>query len=458
MAQNSIEDRSLPANLEAERSILGAILTNNDALPIALEVVKPADFFRVAHGWIFESCVRLSTVNTAVDFVTLKDDLAKQGKLDDTGGPAYISALVDGVPRSMNVAHYARIVKELSVLRGIIFASNKALATAYEAQESTGQIIDKTFADLLRLSTETTGVGLERVGEGLTETLTTIQSLADPSSAAWGYRTGLSSLDRKIRGLRGGKLVVVAGRPGDGKTSLCLNLSAHIAKAGDPVAYFALEQERQELRLQLVSSEARINIEDIADDKCNQDDYRKIAHTAGELDQIPLYIDDTTDLSPITLRAKARRMQLERGLALIVIDYVQLMTGLPSGKRNENEHEKLTGVSRSLKLLSKDLNVPIVICCQLNRAPDARQDGRPLLSDLRGSGSLEQDADAVILIHDPSKAPKRRGARRKTKDVVEEEVQKGVVELIVAKNRGLSTGSIQVLFRKEITRFENLAL
>jgi replicative DNA helicase len=390
--------------------------------------------------------------------VTLKDELGRRGKLDEVGGPAYLAALLDGVPRSTNVEHYGRIVKELAVLRGVIFTANKSQATAYEGAEPSSLIIDRTFADLLRLSTESVGIGLEKVSEGLTETLETIQALADPSSAAWGHRTGLTSLDRKLRGLRGGKLIVVAGRPGDGKTSLCLNLAAHVARAGEPVAYFALEQDRAELRLQLVSSEARINIEDIADDKCTQEDYGRVSQTLGELDTIPLYIDDSTELSPITLRAKARRMQLERGLSLVIVDFVQLMQGLPTSRKNENEHEKLTGISRSLKLLSKDLAVPIVICCQLNRAPDTRHDGRPLLGDLRGSGSLEQDADAVVLIYDPSKTPKKGFRKKRTEQLVEEEVQKGVVELIVAKNRGLSTGSVRVLFRKEITRFENLAL
>lgn len=450
-------ERALPSNLEAEKAILGAVLVNHDAMALVAAQLKPGDFFRKAHGIIYEAMVVLAGKNTAIDFVTLKNELMRLGKLDEVGGPAYISALADGMPRSTNVEHYGRIVREVAILRGIIFAGNKSLATAWDAQESSSLIIDRTFADLLQLSTEATGVGLERVGDGLGQTLETIQALADPQSMAWGYRTGLQALDRKVRGLRGGKLVVVAGRPGDGKTSLCLNIAAHVAKGGDPVAFFALEQDRGELRLQLVSQEARVNIEDLAEDKCTPDDYKRISTTVHDLDQIPLYIDDSTELSPITLRAKARRLQMERGLALVVIDFVQLMQGLPTGRRNENEHEKLTGVSRSLKLLSKDLNVPIVICCQLNRAPEARQDGRPMLGDLRGSGSLEQDADAVILIHDPSKTPKRK-ARRKTADVVEEEVQRGVVELIVAKNRGLSTGSVRVLFRKEITRFENLAL
>jgi replicative DNA helicase len=454
-----VNERPLPHNIEAEKAVLGAVLVHNDAMATAAAVVKPGDFFRLAHGVVFDTMIALSSLNAAIDLVTLKDALEKRGELADVGGPAYLAALIDGVPRSMNVEHYAKIVKELAVLRRVIHTATKAQATAYEGQEPPALIIDRTFSELLQLSTEAVGVGLEPVGIGLDETLLTLQALADPTSSAWGHRTGLQSLDRKIRGLRGGKLIVIAGRPGDGKTSLCLNIAAQVARAGETVAFFALEQERAELRVQLVSSEARVNIEDVADDRANQDDYKRIQRTLEDLDTLPLYIDDSTELSPVTLRAKARRLQLERGLSLIVVDYVQLMHGLPTAKRTENEHEKLTAISRSLKLLSKDLNVNIVICCQLNRAPEARHDGRPMLGDLRGSGSLEQDADTVILIHDPSKAPKKGfGRKKKTAQVVEEAVQEGVVELIIAKNRGLSTGSVRVLFRKEITRFENLQL
>jgi replicative DNA helicase len=450
-----MSDRVAPHNLEAEKAVLGACLLYGDLIPTAASILKPEDFFRMAHSVIFRLILKMP----AVDTVLMVDGLLKAGELEKVGGPAYVASLTDGVPRSTNVDHYATIVRDLAILRGIIAAGTKAVSQAYEAKEPAGAIVDVAFTDLLLLSQQATGVGLVPVQDGLSETMTQLLALADPSSTAWGHRTGLQALDRKIRGLRPGKLLVVAGRPGDGKTSLVLNLATAVAKGGDPVAVFALEQSREELRLQLVSSESRVNIEDLADEKCTPDDWNRINRAVEMFETIPLYIDDTTDLTPITLRAKARRMQLEHGLALVVVDYVQLMNGLPTSRKNENENEKLTGISRSLKVLSKDLGVPIIICCQLNRAPDARQDGRPLLSDLRGSGSLEQDADSVILIFDPSKAPKRKvRAKKRTDQIVEEEIQKGVVELIVAKNRGLSTGSVRVLFRKEITKFENLAL
>jgi len=452
-----MNERSLPHNLEAERAILGAALMYPEALVTALATVRPEDLFRDAHQRIFRVLQSLS----AVDIVTVKDELAKHGELNEVGGPAYIASLIDGVPRSMNVEHYARIVKDAAIFRGVIFASNRALSSAYDASEPPSTVMDRTFTDLLALSAHASGVGLRPVSESVHTTFAQLEELSNPDSAAWGHRSGLWALDRKLRGLRPGKMIVVAGRPGDGKTSIALNIAAAVAKKQVPVGVFSLEMDTDEMMLALVSAEAKVNIEDLADQKFAPEDWTRVSEVAGLLQQIPLYTDYSTDLSPISLRAKARQMQLRHGLGLIIVDYVQLMQGLPTQKKHENEHEKLTGISRAIKLLAKDLAVPIVVCCQLNRAVEARADGRPQLGDLRGSGSLEQDADVVLLIHDPSKAPKKKGGFRRKGQVpaaAEAEMERGVVELIIAKNRGLSTGVVRVMFKKEHVRFDNLAL
>lgn len=452
-----ISERTLQHNLEAERAILGAALLHPEGLATAVALVKPDDFFREAHRLIFRAMMSLRVV----DVVTLKDHLGRSGELDEVGGPAYIAALLDGVPRSINIEYYAQIVRDAAVLRGVIFASNHALSAAYDASDGPGPVVDRAFADLLGLSSRAAGSGLRPVSEHIGQTFEQLEELSNPNSAAWGHRSGLQSLDKKLRGLRAGKMIVIAGRPGDGKTSMALNIATAVAKKRVPVGVFSVEMDESEMMLALVSAEARVNIEDMADQKFSQDDWRRASEAAETFREIPLYTDYSTDLSPVTLRAKARQMQIRNGLGLVIVDYVQLMQGLPTTKKHENEHEKLTGISRAIKLLAKDLAVPIVVCCQLNRAPEARHDGRPQLGDLRGSGSLEQDADVVILLHDPSKAPKKASRFKKKGDLpdaAEREVERGVVELLIAKNRGLSTGVVRVMFRKEFMRFESLSL
>lgn len=447
----------MPHSLEAEKAILGAALLYPEALATALASIAPEQFFREAHRQVFQVMLTLRVS----DPITVKDALTKAGQLEGIGGPSYLASLMDGVPRSANVEYYVGIVRDAAILRGVIHTATRAMASAYEASEPPALVVDRTFADLLSLSTQAAGTGLRPVGELIHATLDQLSELSNPDSAAWGHRSGLTSLDRKLRGFRPGKMVVVAGRPGDGKTSIALNIATAVAKKSVPVGVFSLEMDDSEMMLSLVSAEARVNIEDLADQKFSQSDWQRVADAVELFREIPLHTDYTTELSPITLRAKARQMQMKRGLGMIIVDYVQLMTGLPSAKRHENEHEKLTGISRAIKLLAKDLGVPILVCCQLNRAPESRGDGRPQLSDLRGSGSLEQDADVVILIHDPSKAPKKKGGFRRKGELppeAEAEIQRGVVELIVAKNRGLSTGSVRCLFHKENVRFDNLAL
>lgn len=451
-------DRAVPHALEAERAVLGAaMLYAKETLPAIAAVLKPDALFRGAHRRIYRTMLAFPNPDR-IDATTLVDALRTTGELDDIGGPAYLASLVDGLPRSTNVEYYARIINEKAALRSMIAVGQRCVADAYVGEETPAAILDRTFGDLLNVSQGMHGQTAEPTSNLVSAAFEQLEALSDATSAAWGHRSDLQALDRRIRGFRDGRMILIAGRPGDGKSSLCLNVATAIARRGDPVLYFSLEQDQSELMLSLISAEARVNIEDLADGKFNADDHRRVSEAMELFREIPLYLDPSTDVNPISLRAKARHLQVQHGLACLVVDYVQLMQGLPGASARETENERLTKISRSLKLLAKDLNVPVIVVSQLNRAPEARTDARPQLGDLRGSGSLEQDADTVILIHDPSKAPKKGWGKRRTAQLVEEQIQQGVVNLIVAKNRGLATGVAQVLFRKEYVRFENLAM
>ena len=462
-------DRESPASLEAEKAVLGAILLHSEVIHAASAIIDPSDFFRQGHRILFETMLSLPAPE--IDLVALKHALGKHNLMEECGGPAYITALVDGVPRGTNVEHYARIIKEKAVLRAIIDSASESLTAAYAQDDDPVTIIDAQFASLLTLSQHATGPGFQRVGLMLPALMAHLDELCKPNSDSWGERTGLTSLDRVLRGLRPSKLIVVGARPGVGKTSLVMNAAMTVAtrqaetETPKAVGVFALEMSKIELLVQLVAADARVNIEDLVDNKLDQTDWSRVSQSYERLSRIPLEIDDGTELTLLTLRAKARRLQIEHGLALLVVDYLQLMQGHANrgGRKFQNENDELTAVSRGLKVLAKDLAVPVVVCSNLSRASESRDDRRPQLSDLRGSGSIEQDADVVILIHRPDMYPPKKSAlRRKTSDIVNEEIERGVAELIVAKNRGgrmaIGKDVIKVLFRKEFTKFENLAL
>jgi replicative DNA helicase len=447
MPETAVSERTLPHNLEAERSVLGAILLHNDAFNLAAEVIDSGDFFRDAHRRIFDRMVKLSERNNAIDLVTLKDELGRAGELDEVGGPAYIAALVDGVPRSMNVEHYARIIKEKATLRNLIFSANKILSTAYEGAEEADLILDQAEHAIFAIADDKIREGFVSLRELAHSSLDTIEKLHARQELVTGVPTGFTDLDEMTSGLQPSDLIIVAARPSMGKTSLVLNVAQHVGtKTGMTVGFFSLEMSKEQLFMRLLTSEARIDAHRLRGGFLGERDWGRLSTAIGTLSEAKIFIDDTPSIGVLEMRAKCRRLKSEHGLHLVIIDYIQLMQGRG---RFENRTLEVASISRSLKGLAKELSVPIVVLSQLSRAPESRSDHRPQLSDLRESGALEQDADVVAFIF--------------REDLYQDKSQpptdaQGVAELIIGKQRNGPTGVVKLAFIREFTRFENLAL
>jgi replicative DNA helicase len=440
----AVSQRTLPHNLEAERSVLGAILVHNDAFNLAVQVVQPADFYRDGHRRIFERMIDLNERNQAIDFITLKEELSRAGELDEVGGPSYVASLADGVPRATNVEYYARIVKEKATLRNLIFAANKILGNAYEAEQESDLILDEAESAIFAVADDRMKAGFVQMRDLVRDSFPKIEQMFEQKRLITGVPTGFLDLDAMTRGLQGGDLIIVAARPSMGKTSLVLNMSQHVGmQPGHTVGFFSLEMSKESLFLRLLTSEAQIDSHRLMSGAIGQKDYGRISHALETLNNMRLFIDDTANIGVLEMRAKARRLQAEHGLSLLVVDYIQLMTGRG---RFENRTLELASISRSLKGLAKELNVPIVVLSQLSRAPESRADHRPQLSDLRESGALEQDADVVILIY-----------RDDVYNKDENSPDAGTAELILAKQRNGPTGVVRLAFLREQTRFANLA-
>src|SRR3989442_4435338 len=437
-------ERTLPHNLEAERSVLGAILLHNDAFNLAAEVIDARDFFRDAHRRIFDKMVTLSERGGAIDLVTLKEELGRAGELDDVGGPAYIAALVDGIPRATNVEHYARIIKEKATLRNLIFSANKILANAYGAEEEADVILDQAEHAIFAIADDKVRDGFVSLRDLAQNSLETIEKLHARKELITGVPTGFTDLDEMTSGLQASDLVIIAARPSMGKTSLVLNMAQHVGTKTDlTVGMFSLEMSKEQLFLRMLTAEARIDAHRLRGGFLGERDWGRLSQAIGTLSETKIFIDDTPSIGVLEMRAKCRRLAAEHGLNLVVVDYIQLMNGRG---RFENRTLELASISRSLKGLAKELNVPIVVLSQLSRAPESRADHRPQLSDLRESGALEQDADVVILIF-------REDAYNRDPN----SESAGIAELILAKQRNGPTGVVKLAFLREQTRFANLA-
>jgi replicative DNA helicase len=438
-------ERTLPHNLEAERSVLGAILVHNDAFNEAAQVIDAQDFYRDAHRRIFDSMVALNERHQAIDFVTLKEELSRGGDLDEVGGPAYVASLADGVPRATNVEYYARIVKEKSTLRNLIYAANKILTNAYGADQEPDLILDEAESAIFSVADDRLKAGFVPMRDLVKESFPKIELLFEQKRLITGVPTGFVDLDAMTRGFQPGDLVIIAARPSMGKTALALNIAQYVALQPEhTVGVFSLEMSKESLFLRLLTSEAQLDSHRLMSGAIGQKDYSRISHALETLSAMRLHIDDTASLGVLEMRAKARRLQSEqKGLSLLVIDYIQLMSGRG---RFENRTLELASISRSMKGLAKELNVPVVILSQLSRAPEARSDHRPQLSDLRESGALEQDADVVLLLY-------REDAYNRDPN----HPDAGTAEVIVGKQRNGPTGVVRLAFLREQTRFANLA-
>ncbi len=447
MPETVVSERTLPHNLEAEKSVLGAILIHNEAFNHAAELIDAGDFFRDAHQRIFNKMVVLSERGDAIDFVTLKEELARAGELEQVGGPAYIAALADGVPRSANVEYYARIVKEKSTLRNLINASKKILAEAYEAEQEPDLLLDEAERAIFAIAEDRIRAGFVPLRDLVQGSFSMIEKLQQHKGVVTGVPTGFVDLDEMTSGLQPSDLVLVAARPSMGKTSFILNIAQHIGTTTDmTVGVFSLEMSKEQLFMRMLTSEARIDAHRFRTGFLSEKDYGRLSHALGTLAEARVFIDDTASIGVLEMRAKARRLKAEHGLHLLVIDYIQLMQGRG---RFESRQQELASISRSLKGLAKELHVPIVALSQLSRAPETRSDHRPQLSDLRESGALEQDADVVMFIF--------REEQYRNDDGQPNQEAEGVAEIIVGKQRNGPTGTVKLAFIKEHTRFENLA-
>jgi replicative DNA helicase len=445
MASETTIERPLPHNAEAERSILGAVLLDNHALNAAVERLRPEDFFVPQHRHIFERMVQLGEKQQAIDTITLMEDLARSGELEAAGGVAYLSQLADGLPRVTNVDHYARIVKEKAILRSLIYSASVIQEQALAAGDDADVILDRAESSIFQLAEDRVKVGLIGVKDLVKDGYERLEKIFSEGRRITGLATGYSGLDNETAGLQPSELVILAARPSMGKTALALNIAENVAlRNREPVAVFSLEMSKESLLLRLLASHARVDAHKFRTGHMNRDDWGRVTASLAELGDAPIWIDDSASSTVLEMGAKARRLKRDRGLSLVIVDYIQLV--VPStNRRNANRQEEVSSISRALKALAKELKVPVVVLSQLTRAPE-REERKPQLSDLRESGAIEQDADVVLFINRPN--------FYKT-DIPEEE--RARAELIIAKQRNGPTGSLNFVFLSRHTRFEEAA-
>ncbi len=445
MASDTTLERPLPQNLEAERSILGAVLLDNHALNAAVEKLRTDDFFLPQHRRIFERMIHLGEKQQAIDTVTLMEDLTRRGELEAAGGVAYLSQLADGLPRVTNVEHYARIVKEKSVLRSLIYSASAIQEQALEAADDADVILDRAESKIFQLAEDRVRAGLMGVKDLVKENYERLEKIFSEGRRITGLATGYPGLDNETAGLQPSELIILAARPSMGKTALALNIAENVAlRQRQPVAIFSLEMSKESLLLRLLASEARVDAHKFRTGHMNREDWGKITGALSNLGEAPIWIDDSASLTVLEMGAKARRLKRDRGLSLMIVDYLQLVVPSNSG-RGTNRQEEVSSMSRALKGLAKELKVPVVVLSQLTRAPE-REERRPQLADLRESGAIEQDADVVIFINRPN--------FYKT-DLPEEDRAKA--EIIIAKQRNGPTGNLNFVFLSRHTRFEEAA-
>ncbi|MCU0241397.1 MAG: replicative DNA helicase [Vicinamibacteria bacterium] len=435
-------EKVLPHNAEAERTVLGAVLVDNAAFNAAAELLTRDDFYRDAHRRIFDAMSALSERSQPIDLVTLKEELTRSAALDAAGGAVYLASLLDGVPRVAKVEEWGRIIKEKAVLRNLINASQKIIESCYEAEEEPAVLLDQAETAIFNIAERRIRQGFIGMREIVKESFRTIDQLAQSRDAVTGLPTGFDALDGLLSGLQRGDLIIVAARPAMGKTSFCLNVAQHVThKTGETVGLFSLEMSKEQLVLRLLCADAHVNAHRLRTGQLQEKDWARLAKAYAELSAAKIFIDDSATISPLEMRAKCRRLKAEHGLGLVIVDYLQLVAG---GGRFDNRQQEIAAISRSLKGMAKELGVPVIALSQLSRAPEARQDRRPQLSDLRESGALEQDADVVLFIY-------REEEYKKTEE------NQGIAEIIIGKQRNGPTDTVRLAFLKEFTRFENLA-
>jgi replicative DNA helicase len=435
-------ERVPPHNVEAEESVLGSMLLSKDAIADVLELLHEDDFYRPAHRTVFRSVLDLYSHGGAVDAVTVAEDLRRNGALADVGGAPFLHTLVAGVPTAANAAYYARIVKEAGVLRRLIDVGTRIVQVGYETPQDVERAVDLAESWVYQVAQGRVSEDYQSLRDVLTGTLEAIERLHEDHRELTGVPTGFAELDRLTAGLQPSNLIIVAARPSVGKSTLGLDVARHASvRAGVPTVVFSLEMSRTELVQRLMCAECTVDMQRLRTGRMEESDWTRLTRSLGRLADAPLYIDDSPGTTMMEIRAKCRRLKQRHGLGLVVVDYLQLMQ--PS-RRFENRQQEVSEISRSMKLLAKELEVPVIAISQLSRQTESRSDRRPMLSDLRESGALEQDSDVVLFIY-----------RDELYDP--ESPRKGEADLILAKHRNGPTDTVTVTFQGQYSRFAPMA-
>ncbi|KIQ11024.1 replicative DNA helicase [Rhodococcus sp. MEB064] len=436
--------RQPPQDMAAEQSVLGGMLLSKDAIADVLEVLRPGDFYRPAHQMVYDAILDLYGRGDPADPVTVSAELERRGELKRIGGPPYLVTLTQTVPTAANASFYAEIVVEKAILRRLVEAGTRIVQFGYAGADGqdVAEVVDRAQAEVYEVTERRTAEDFVQLEELLQPTMDEIDSIASRGGMSNGVPTGFTELDEVTNGLHPGQMIIVAARPGVGKSTLGMDFMRSCSiKHGMASVMFSLEMSRTEIVMRLLSAEAKIKLGDMRSGKMTDDDWTRLARRMSEISEAPLFVDDSPNLTMMEIRAKARRLKQRHDLKLIVIDYLQLMS---SGKKVESRQQEVSDFSRSLKLLAKELMVPVVAICQLNRGPEQRTDKKPMVSDLRESGSLEQDADMVILLYRPD-ATERDDPRG------------GEADLILGKHRNGPTATITVAHQLHLSRFVDMA-
>ena len=431
-----------PNDVESEQAVIGSMLTDKEAVSAAIEVLKPEDFYREDNRTIFEAILNLYGKSEPIDIITLKSELSSMGKFEAVGGLEYIAELPDKVPTTANVEQYIKIVEEKSVLRNLIKTANEIITLGYDQTQEVDGIIDGAEKKIFEVMQKKNQKGYTPIKDILVETFTELEQLYNQKQRITGIPTGFSDLDFRTSGLHNSDLILVAARPAMGKSAFALNIATNAAvRAKVPVAIFSLEMSKEQMTSRILCSEAMVDSNKVRTGKIDDEEWSKLAAASGELSEANIYIDDTPGISIMEIRAKCRKMKIEKNIGLVVIDYLQLVQG--SGKRGGSREQEIAEISRSLKILAKEINVPVIALSQLSRAPEQRPDHRPMLSDLRESGSIEQDADIVMFLY-------------RDDYYNEDSEKKNIAEVILAKHRAGSTGTVELLWLGNYTKFANI--
>ncbi len=433
-----------PQDIEAEQAVIGSMLTDQEAVTAAVETLKPEDFYREDNKIIYTALLNLYNKAQAIDIITLKSELSAMGKLDAIGGLEYIAELPEKVPTTSNVDRYIKIVEEKSMLRNLIKVANDIIDLGYGQTEEVEDILDEAEKKIFNVvQKKDQNTGFTPISDVLVESFTKLEELYNSKQAITGIPTGFNDLDKKTAGLHGSELILVAARPAMGKSAFALNIGTYAAtRAKVPVAIFNLEMSKDQLANRILCSEALVDSNHVRTGELSDDELAKLAEASGELSQAPIYICDTPGISVMEIRARCRKLKMEKNIGLIIIDYLQLIQG--SAKNANNRVQEIAEISRSLKILAKELNVPVIALSQLSRAVESRDDHRPMLSDLRESGSIEQDADIVMFLYrDDYYNP-------------EDSKKKNIAEVIIAKQRAGETGTVELAWVGQYTKFGNL--